>query len=107
MITKLQSLKSAGLMLALLLPAISVQAQAVTGAAGNNTLTLILSGIILFSLLWTVMVIRKAVVVLKENGQEVDFLSSNFFRALTFSPVLITTSIVILVIIAIYLAINY
>lgn len=107
MITKMQSLKSAGLMLALLLPAISVQAQAVTGAAGNNTLTLILSGIILFSLLWTVMVIRKAVVVLKENGQEVDFLSSNFFRALTFSPVLITASIIILVIAGIYLVINY
>lgn len=93
-------------MLALLLPVIA-QAQDATGAAGNNTLTLILAGIILFSLLWTVMVIRKAVVVLKENGQEVDFLSSNFFRALTFSPVLITASIIILVIVGIYLVINY
>lgn len=106
MISKMQSMKSAGLMLALLLP-VAAQAQAATGAAGNNTLTLILAGIILFSLLWTVMVIRKAVVVLKENGQEVDFLSSNFFRALTFSPVLITASIIILVIAGIYLAINY
>lgn len=106
MISKMQSMKSAGLMLALLLPVIA-KAQDATGAAGNNTLTLILAGIILFSLLWTVMVIRKAVVVLKENGQEVDFLSSNFFRALTFSPVLITASIIILVIVGIYLVINY
>jgi hypothetical protein len=86
-------------------PAIAQSAAASNSLAGWFLPTVI--GLMGILILWVLTVIRKALVVLKENGQSVNLFSFRVFRAMSYNSGLVTAMVVLIVLVGIYYAVNY